>query len=111
VRLGWSSVRDAACTLLQPNSTFSCHNDTPSNKHQISSYKFRLNCHHQGSKMYILFVGVLKRLQCRDQNNMKVKNAQPVRIIPHHKNTKQYRIVVSFLMMALKPKHIGANYD
>jgi len=42
---------------------------------------------------------------------MKVKNAQPVRIIPHHKNTKQYRIVVSFLMMALKPKHIGANYD
>ena len=42
---------------------------------------------------------------------MKVKNFQPARIIPHYKNTKQYRIVVSSLMMALKPKHVGAHFD
>jgi hypothetical protein len=42
---------------------------------------------------------------------MKVKNAQPARIIPHYKNTKQHSIVVSSLMMAVRPKHVGANYD
>ena len=42
---------------------------------------------------------------------MKSKNAQPARIIPYYKNTKQYRIVVSCLMMAVKPKHVGADYD
>jgi len=42
---------------------------------------------------------------------MKAKNAQPARIVPHYKNTKQYKIVVISLMVAVKPKHVGANYD
>ena len=42
---------------------------------------------------------------------MNVKNVQRAKIIPHYKNTTQYRIVFSSLMMALKPKHVGANYD